>query len=89
VVDDEKPWSGEEKCSYFGGIIREATKGCCGRKRKVFIISCVLRNGVPFYADTVCRRQLCRNYEMRNENEDRSSFSGEELSGLLSGSSKT
>ena len=84
---DEK-WNGEMDCEHFGGIIRDEKRGCCGKQKIISVISCLLRNGVPFYADTVCRRQICRKYKMKEQaSESGPIVSSEELPGLLTSES--
>jgi len=76
----ENVWPGEVNCVNFAGIIREQLKGCCGHKRMAAVISCSLRSGSRMWADTACRRQICRKYVMKVEDENRPPVSGQELS---------
>jgi hypothetical protein len=78
-------WQGEIKCCHFGGIIQTMDKVCCGGKKIVVRVVACSYGSRRVNADVSCRRQLCRQYEMKESgNENRPAVSGQELSGMLS-----
>lgn len=59
-------WVGQLDCKNYRGIKKIEKKGCCGgRIRKRVVVECVEHSFA--YADTNCRKQLCWEYERKED----------------------